>query len=367
LNKEIKKNVLFVTSRPQHILLSIMLATKFKLDQNFNTKNYLIILDFFNEANIYEECLYFWNDNPFYKIIILPPKNNKYRVLRYIKERKTIKKIKSITKKINPNTICTFSDVSPFFQAPLQIQQKLNCGKTVYVEDGIAPYYKRSILNIQKIKRYLEHYIYGIDYLSSLGTHPQITEMYVNYPELIDKKRYSHLKINRINRNLYNIFEKSKFIEKLLSFSECDIYSKLDKIRYIIVLPQSDAFKKNNKLLILYKEIFKKLIKKKYNFAIKFHPTDYNKNYMQIENKLIFEIPSYLPIEIIYIMLRNINKEISIIGSSSTAILINPGILLPCAKVYSLIRMSDYRNEEIIKKFKNRVRMINSLEEIEGL
>ena len=88
---------------------------------------------------------------------------------------------------------------------------------------------------------------------------------------------------------------------------------------------------------------------------------------MQIENKMIFNIPDYLPIEIIYIMLKKINKEISLIGCNSTSILITPGILLPDAKVYSLIKMIDYKDKEIIEKFKNKVKMINSLEEIEGL
>lgn len=369
MNKKIKKTVLFVTGRPYHILLSIMFATKYKLDQNLNVKNYLMIIDSFNEANIYKDCLNFWGDNPFYKILVLPLKDDKFRVLRYVKQRKCIKNIIKTTKKIIPNTICTFNDTDPFLQAPLQIQQKLNCGKAIYIEDGSSAYYKMNIPHILKIKQYLKRYIYGSGYiyLPFDGSHPQITEMYVNYPELIDRKRYLHLKIKGIDKSLYNIFKKSKFLEKLLSSSDYDIYSKLKKIQYIIILPHPDNTKKNNKYFILYKELFKKITEKKYNFAIKYHPTDYSKKYTQIENKLIFEIPNYLPIEIIYIMLRNINKNIHIIGDSSTAIFITPGVLLPDAKVYSLVKMIGLKNEEIIEKFKNRIKMINSLEEIEGL
>ena len=369
MNKKINKTVLFVTGRPYHILLSIMFAAKYKLDQNINVKNYLMVIDSFNKANIYKDCLNFWGDNPFDKIFILPLKDDKFRLLRYAKQRKCIKKIIKTTKKIIPNTICTFNDMNPFLQAPLQIQQKLNCGKAIYIEDGSASYCKRNIPHIQKIKQYLNYYIYGSDYiyLPFGGSHPQITEMYVNYPELIDRKRYPHLKIKRIDKSLFNIFEKSEFLEKLLSSLDYDIYSKLKKIQYLILLPHPDTTKKYNKYFILYKELFKKITEKKVNFAIKYHPADCSKKPTQIENKLIFEIPNYLPIEIIYIMLRNINKKIHIIGDSSTAIFLTPGVLLPDAKVYSLAKMVGYKNKELIKKFKNRINMINSLEEIEGL
>lgn len=369
MNKKINKTVLFITGRPYHILLSIMFAAKYKLDQNFNVKNYLMMIDSFNRANIFKDCLNFWDDNPFYEILILPLKDEKFRLLSYAKQRKCIKKIKKTTKKIIPNTICTFNDMGPFLQAPLQAQQKLNCGKAIYIEDGSTPYHMKNMPHIPKIKQYLKRYIYGSDYiyLPFNGSHPQITEMYVNYPELIDRRTYSHLKIKGIDKSLYNIFEKSKFLEKLLSSLDYDIYSKLKKIQYVIILPHPNTTKKYNKYFILYKELIKKITEKKCNFAIKYHPADCSKKYTQIENKLIFEIPNYLPIEIIYIMLRNINKNIHIIGDSSTAIFITPGVLLPDAKVYSLVKMAGYKNEEMIEKFKNRVKMINSLEEIEGL
>ena len=369
MNKEIKKTVLFVTGRPHHILLSIMLATKFKLDQNFNVKNYLMMVGSFNKGNMYKDCLNFWGDNPFYKILVLPLKEYKYRVLRYIEERKYNKKIKRITKKIIPNIIYTFNDTAPHTQSALQIQQKLNCGKAIYIEDGTNSYCKMNKPHILNIKQYLKRYMYGSDYiyLPFHGSHPQITEMYVHYPELIDRKRYPHLKIKGIDKGLYNIFEKSKFLEKLLSYSDYDIYCKLKKLQYIIILPHPDSTKNNTRYFTLYEELFKKIIEKKYRFAIKYHPSDNSKKFTQIENKLIFEIPNYLPIEIIYIMLRNINKNIYIIGDDSTSIFITPGVLLPDAKVYSLVKMIGYKNEEIIEKFKDRVIMIKSLKEIEGL
>ena len=132
-------------------------------------------------------------------------------------------------------------------------------------------------------------------------------------------------------------------------------------------MPHPASTKNNTRYFTSYEELFKKIIEKKYKFAIKYHPSDNDKKFTQIENKLIFKIPNYLPIEIIYIMLRNINKNIYIIGDDSTSIFITPGVLLPDAKVYSLVKMIGYKNEEIIEKFKDRVIMIKSLKEIEGL
>lgn len=346
-----------------------MFATKFKLNQKFDVNNYLIMVDSFKGANIYKKILNSWDDNPFYKIFVLPLDKYDYRIFNYIEQRRINEIIKKITKKIIPDTVCIFNDMASYSQSILQIQMKLNCGKAIYIEDGLAPYCEISIKHTPELKKLFQRYIYLGNrylYLPFQGSHPQITEMYVNYPELIDKKKYSHLKINKIDSNLYKIFEKSKFTEKLLSFTEYDI-NKLKKIQYILILPHSSTLKKNNRVFILYEELFKKFIEKKYNFAIKYHPRDYDKKYMQIEDKSFFEIPSYLPVEIIYITLRNINKEISIIGDSSTSILITPGVLLPNAKVYSLIKMVDYKYEEIIEKFKERVIMIKSLTEIEGL
>lgn len=375
INKKLKqKRILFRISTPYHFLLAIAFATKLKQNDNSKIKNYLIMVDSFNKGEIYNECLNLWGNNLFEKILILPlPQNiykNKNKILYCIMQRENIKIIRNFTRKILPNIIYVFNDISPYSQSALQIQKRFNCGKAIYIEDGTGPYWcKTNLSNIEKIKLFLNTYIYyGGHYPqpSFQGSHPQITEMYVNYPELIDKKRYSHLKINKIDNNFYNVFEKSKLLEKMLSFSECNI-NKFNKIHYIINLPRSSIIEKNNKLFVLYKELFKRLIEKKHRFAIKYHPRDYYKKYMQIENKLIYDIPTYLPLEIVYIMLRNINKKISIIGDISNSILITPGVLLPNAKVYSLIKMMDFKNKEMIEKFKNRVNMIRSLEEIEGL
>ena len=375
INKKSKqKRILFRISRPYHLLLAIAFATKLKQNDNSRIKNYLIMVDSFNKGEIYNECLNLWGNNLFEKILILPLSQNIYKnknkILHCIMERENIKIIKNFTRKILPNIIYVFNDVAPYSQAALQIQQRFNCGKAIYIEDGTGPYWcKTNLSNIEKIKLFLNTYIYyGGHYPqpSFQGSHPQITEMYVNCPELIDRKRYSRLKINKIDENLFNIFKSSKFFKKLLCFSGCKI-SELNETQYIIVLPQATIVERNNKVLNLYKLLFKKLIEKKYNFIIKYHPKDYNKKYIQIKSELITEIPTYLPLEIIYIILRDTNRKISIIGDISTSILITPGVLLPNAKVYSLIKMMDYKNKEMIEKFKNRVNMIRSLEEIEGL
>ena len=360
-----QENLVFIAHTPYHILLSVALAFAHVVRHSNKVRIYLVIVNDFQDSSLYKKCLDLWENNPFSQILVLPNCKVKQRLLHYILQRKNTLIITKFIKKITPNIIYVFNDLSCEAQVALYTQHQLKFGKSIYVEDGAAPYISYEKVPISKVKLFLKRIVYGNYFINLFnhGTHPQITEMWVNFPELINKKSYSNIKINKINYKLFDIFRNNQFLEMLTKQKGYSL-NDFDKISYIVILPFSDSYKMNRKIFYTFKILIKELTKNKIRFAIKYHPRekcyDY---YIPIKNKFICEIPKFLPIELLYVLMRNKTEKITIVGLSSTA-LITAGIFLKNARIYSLCRITGTR-PRLINKFRDfGIEDIKSIEQI---
>jgi len=369
MNRNIRKETnLFIAHTPYHILLSIAFARDFLMKQLCKVRNYLIIIDDFSDAELYKKALCLGFDNPFCQILVLPTYKIKPRLLHYIRQRIKAKIIMELTRQEKPNNIYVFNDFGQEAQSALFAQKNLRCGKGIYIEDGLAPYSDYRVSPRSKIKLFLNRLVYGKYFIDIHfhGSHPQIKEMYATFPELISKKRYLNIKVNKIDSEVFDIFKESKFIEILIKLVRYD-FNKISKINYLIILPHSEVFEKDKKIFYVFNEIIENFVNKGIKFAIKYHPREDHYNYIATKSKLICKIPKSLPIELIYIFLRKKNIKISVIGYNSTA-LFTAVKLLPNAKIYSIYKIIKGESKGLNNKFRSiGIRVIDSIEEIVNL
>lgn len=366
MNKDrYQENSVFIAHTPYHILLSVALAFTHVVRHSNKVRIYLVIVNDFQDSSLYKKCLDLWENNPFSQVLVLPNCKVKQRLLYYILQRKNTLTITKFIKKITPNIIYVFNDISHEAQAALYTQHQLKFGKSIYVEDGAAPYMNYRKVSISKVRLFLQHIIYGNYFINLFnhGTHPQISEMWVNFPELINKKSYSNIKINKINYKVFDVFRNNQFLEILMELKGYNL-NDFDKINYIIILPCSDSYKMNRKIFDTLKILINELTKNKIRFAIKYHPREKSYDYyIPIKNKFICKIPKYLPIELLYLLMRNKKEKITIVGHSSTA-LITARILLKNARICSLCRITGTKSM-LLDKFRDLgIKNIKSIEQI---
>lgn len=356
IDKSNKKVNLFFTNTPYHILLAIAFANSLIQSENCFENN-LIIIDNFNGAAIFKKSLELWGNNPFNRIWILDSDSSKTRLEHYITERKKVNEIKKIIKNSKPKFLYTNNDVSNIGKAIIMHSKKFRTCKCIYVEDGIEPYLNNGKgKKLSQFRLMMQKIIYGKHsmYVPFHGANPGIDEINCNYPELIDKKKFIGKKIKKINFNIYRVFEDLDFVKILLSFMKIDI-DEILKIKYIFVLPHSDLVKNNP----IYFKIIKKYINKKNNnIAIKYHPREKNIGYFKLENESIYSIPKVLPIELIYLILKEKKSGNIIIGLRSTS-LMTSRIILPESETYILITPSDSKKYSYTKYKKIGVKFIN--------
>jgi len=244
--KHSEEKSIFIASTPYHILLSTVMALKYSKEQNYQSKRYLILVNNFKGAELYKKALVLWENNPFYQIFLLPSNRDLgNKILYIIRIRKITSIISKTVKKLTPDVIYVFNDTSHYNQVALFIQHKLKYGRSIYIEDGIAPYSENVKIMESKIKQFLKRNIYGKYYqdLPYHASHSQINEMYVNFPKLINRKRYCNLKINEIDREVYTLLNETSFIKHIIKLNNIDT-NNLKKFNFIVIFPKLDNLKK---------------------------------------------------------------------------------------------------------------------------
>ena len=322
---------LYLTATPYHILLSSGLA----LNNNKN-KKFLVIRPDFPNYDLIMKSFKMWKNCPFDDIILLngnfSPKYKKMNSsLKYLLSSvDNLNKVKKIPIFKNKANIYVFNDNFPEYQ---YLCHKNKTGKNIYVEDGSAAY----SYNLRNTKNYLKHLfdkiLFGKWYyrVSELvGTSPYIDECLVFYPNLINKS-LKNKKLNKIPNEIFSNLNKYDYIDVL-----SDVYNiSIPNVDSLIVLERFEYLKENSLLddyLNVINAVITNDLKNNKSILIKYHPREIN-HYIDIKDKNIHYIDQSIPMEVVYLVLKN--KKVNCIYGTTSTSLITSKIILPAVKVIS--------------------------------
>ena len=346
---------LYLTATPYHILLSSGLALN-----NNKSKKILIIRPDFSNYDLIMSSFKIWKNCPFDDVILLNGNYSpKYQTLnssflRYtlssIDNLNKIKKIPFFKNNRDMMDIYVFNDDFPEYQ---YLCYKNKNGKNIYVEDGSAAY--QYIENIENIRAHLKYildkiifgrYYYRIGWL--LGTSPYIDECLVFYPNLVNKS-LKNKKLKKISNEIFSNLNEYGYIDVL-----SDVYNiSIPNVDSLIVLERFEYLKENS-LLEDYLKIINTIIandlKNNKNILIKYHPREVN-NYLNLKNENIHHINQSIPMEVVYLVLKN--RGVSCVYGTTSTSLITSKIILPDVEVISLMDVLNIKREGLKPVFES--------------
>jgi len=340
MRKNEGKKRIYVTSTPYHLILAIA------NEQNYENKASLIIIQDFEIQRILFNKL----KSIFKKIFIF---NGNYKKRNYFE--KFIDLINNSNKIVK---ICTeFNYIYFHSDDRLEIQILINkykkIKKFVCIEDGMAAYNDyllkmgikglliRKLISFGKYKN-----------ISVLGTYIDNINFIAICPKLLRPELNKH-KIVEINRN--------NFISSI-NLLYVDLYPNINikENSLLIFLDNSEGIDNISYYIKIITKITNECLNINKNIYLKYHPREQNRYLNLVKNDLIVEFNNVIPSE--YIMLRSMNKNITVISMASTALI--TANYLNCFKILSINKI--VKNTKISGCLYNKinVKQCSSIEQI---
>lgn len=322
---------LFLTFTPLHLITSCGIALK---QSNEDDKILLIVKDF-PYTSYYIKSILNWEANPFKEIYLLNGRINldkKSFVLRYFFNLKKIITIKKIWLKINKNNsikLYTYNDYTIEGQYLLFKNGKKS--KNIYIDDGLSsywpssqPYYRYHKL-IFILRKIISKIIFGFWYNIPpiYGTSNNFNEMLSFYPKMvINHLKQKYGEIRKIPDNLFFSLNKTGLLNQISKSFKLQIKNSSNYC--IILLANSDVFRKSNLRMYEYKNLIRRIINELENhfdiIYIKYHPREKLIGFINSNNKKLELIPNSIAVELIFLLLNpKMKSKITLIGSLSTA------------------------------------------------
>ena len=290
----------FLTYTPYHVIVVCGIASR--IDNSVEKK--LIIIEDFQNAELFRQAIINWHKNPFSEIILLKSTYYSFNKGDSVRTECIIKKINAIKKMLEKKGALTtyiFNDWNPEAQILAKIN-KNNFGRNIYVEDGFAAYgnnlmKKISFLNLLRYKWNFGSFFDSIQVLGSSGS---IDGIMVFYPEFI-RNELKNKKIIALPQSLLKDFD-SDLIDNILSTFKIPV-SQFDAI---ILINNSETYSLNQKNEM--QQFYNKLIcslDSSNKILIKYHPREKNENFLEFsETEKIKICPCAVPIELMLLKMK---------------------------------------------------------------
>jgi len=339
---------------PYHVFLSTMIA----LEQREVAESRMLLIEYFYDANAIRKALCQWITGPFVDVRSLetaPPWLSKL-VARLVRDgtaksvgyllpaRRNIAAIESYVRRHCPGRVYVYNDWLDLSQGAMYYAKRENpeC-QAIYVEDGFAPYF-HNLKSRESWKRAIFRKLFiGNSHwfrpVRLLGTSHLVDECMVSFPEL----RVPELQKYPCKGISAEPIQDPDFIRWADDYLEtCGIPKNvLEQIGCIFVPPQARGWEDRSEWQSYLKLVRSELDKHGSKVAIKYHPREWEKDYLGVENLPgIVVLPRQVSME--YIYARALGRLRYVIGDVSTS-MITAKWLSPDLKVIACSATTGHR------------------------
>ena len=235
----------------------------------------------------------------------------------------------------NLKSVFVYNDTYVFIKKLINFFRKHN-KKIHLVEDGLAIYRDYKV-TVSELYKFLYRLVYWVKFTSFIWEFTLYDGVYAVYPSKIRtdihyKKKY---KINL--RSLLKLVNRSTIERIINTFNEILFLKGIDKIDLIFVLPHSESLIDINSYIFYLREFLTKVTREnRIKILVKYHPREKNKYLDEFTHcQKIYEIPSFFPIELIYLIFQIYKIKVDFIVWDISTALFTAKELLPNIKVIS--------------------------------